>query len=326
VNEKAQYDLIPMEEALKLLQLYKERSGQRHSWGEVERDIQNNGHSYAMLVDRKKLRFWETGRTQINDKAFEAIVHFILSDKFSEVVPETPVLADTKQEAIDAALTLAEKYNYRFSKEGEFKRNFFYKLDGIWGARMVEPLIDVSLNEKEMAYILLYTVPVRKQDFALVHMQVTTFWPCPLEESMNLYSGYLFLNVGNEGEKPEMILHLWSRKTGEKQIHHYDFHKLSSPGLARVMADMYAQANNTMTDMERKEMLDVSDERLTLLETSGQERSARFSKIHHDNPKPVKNNDTENEKRVVLNISSRALKKIFDRNLWHIIPRNGELD
>ena len=179
-----------------------------------------------------------------------------------------------------------------------------------------------SCSDKELIFTLIYATPVHNQDFALVHMQVTPLMPRPIEEDLNLYSGFMFLNVCNEEQDSEIILHIWNRDTGEKQICPYEYFAHSNPGIARRILYASTLDDYKMHDSERIKILDVGDERLTL----AGKRLGRFAKVHYDGSIQAPDDKQRAKIAYDCNIDHRVLKNIFDKYLWSVIPRNAQPD
>jgi len=245
---------IPSHIALRLLIRYMRRKGKENNWVTLEREIKKHGHKYAFLVDRKKLRFWEIRGTVPKDKPYEAIAHFIHSDAFSSVVPESNKYICEENYAFNTGVSLKEFFGYGFKDYDSHSYKgvsfCFSKIAGFFiASSSLSPIsednsrigfnyekfggLDESIffrssednyfsvisitpsRDMGFAYVSIYDVPVLLNDMLELGRGVDT--KC-------LYSGYLFFD--ESGSEPQIKFHIWNRFNKKHYVESYDFSKL----------------------------------------------------------------------------------------------------
>lgn len=152
---------LDQEAALKLLRLFKKRTGQKHSWREVQRAMAKTGHKYVFLSSGQKLANWDNPdrQTPLQPEAFEAVKHFIRSPEFQKIVPEADQYLHKSQRSTEAGALITKLAGiYPLEKTEEV---MFKALEGFWFDRQN----DVSL------YI--YRVP--KHNFCITHLHQKCF-------------------------------------------------------------------------------------------------------------------------------------------------------
>ncbi|WP_241086678.1 hypothetical protein [Candidatus Vondammii sp. HM_W22] len=142
--------------ALALLRLFKKRTGQKHSWREVQRAMAETGHEYVLLASSQKLANWNNRKrnSRLETRAFEAVKHFIRSPKFQRVVPEANRFLHQSQRSIEAGELITELAGiYPLEKTEEV---MFKALEGFWFYRQNR--------------VSLYIHRVPEQNFCITHL------------------------------------------------------------------------------------------------------------------------------------------------------------
>lgn len=147
---------IERDAALRLLNRYRLRIGQKQSWRAVQRHLAKAGHPNAFLVSGQKLANWANPKrgTRLADNAFEAVIHFIQTPEFQERVPETKKHLDQSGRAIEAGVTVTELSGIYPVEETEFI--LFKALEGMW------------CDRQNLVYLHIHKVD--GHNFAIVHL------------------------------------------------------------------------------------------------------------------------------------------------------------
>lgn len=203
--------LISSEILLEYLIEYKNNSGQRHSWGEVERDILNTGHRYAHLVDRKKLRHWEIGRTIPDERFISAVQCFVMSKKCIDKVP-TILALSTKNMKVDCDGIIHSTVN---EKERRIIANY---ISGYWcSLATTTPLIKPKKDiEFPVSHVLIKNIYQKR--CCIFHMIITPMMAGNLSlfDKGEMYSGLLYFSESNK-----VYLDAFNRQTNEAYCARY---------------------------------------------------------------------------------------------------------
>lgn len=147
---------LDQDAALELLRLFKKRTGQKHSWREVQRAMAETGHEYVLLASSQKLANWNNPerQTRLEPRAFEAVKHFIRSPEFQKIVPQANQYLHQSQRSTEAGVLVTQLAGiYPLEKTEEV---IFKALEGFWFDR----------TNKVSLYI--YRVP--DHNFCIVHL------------------------------------------------------------------------------------------------------------------------------------------------------------
>ncbi len=240
-SERGDIPISP-ELALRLLIRFKYRSTGKNSWADVERAIKRQGHKYCFLIDRKKLRFWQTRGSVPLEKPYEAITEFIFSKEFISFVPEVHQLHDQESNALSVGISLNNYYGYGFDEHEEYSyEGVSFSFSDMRG-HLVEDgnhqdLSEVKLlaskeKEKGVIHVPSYSsfckiTPSPDRSFAYI-----TLYEVDSKNNLNLgdvepacfFSGYMFFSEKNN--KREIKMHLWNRFNREHIVEVYDFEVL----------------------------------------------------------------------------------------------------
>lgn len=142
--------------ALWLLNIFKKRAGQKQSWRAVQRFLAKAEHPNAFLVSSQKLANWANPKrqTMLEPRAFAAVVHFIQTPEFQELVPEARNHLDQSNRAIEAGSLITELAGIHPPEETE--EILFRAIDGMW------------CDRTNLVY--LYIHKVKGHNFAIVHL------------------------------------------------------------------------------------------------------------------------------------------------------------
>lgn len=215
---------VDAETALRLLKLFKRRTGQKHSWNEVRTEIVRAGHEDAWINTGQKLANWENPKrcTIPDSRAYEAIIHFITSPKFQNVVPEAKKYLNQSGRAIEAGALVTEMAGIYPVEDTE--TIFFKALEGMW------------CDRTNLVY--LYVHKVEGHDFAIVHLcqnihvGYTEVLGFPLRRYIDFYaSGYLYFeNETHSKNKAKFQDHPRSIGEIEKFSDDSDIHRIGVSG------------------------------------------------------------------------------------------------
>lgn len=147
---------IDQNTALVLMRTFKSRIGQKQSWRAVQRFLAKTEHQYAFLVTGQKLANWNNPKrkTQLEPRAFDAVLHFIQTPEFQQIVPEAKNYLNQSGRAIEAGAILTELSGICPVQDTE--KILFKALEGMW------------CDRTNLVY--LYIHKVEGHDFAIVHL------------------------------------------------------------------------------------------------------------------------------------------------------------
>ena len=311
---------LDQKRSLKLIKLYKRRSGQRHSWREVHRAIVRAGHPHAFLVTGQKLANWDHPKryTELEDRGFEAVQHFMCSETFQEIVPEVKDYLPDSKRSIDAGMTmtaLAGIYD-----AGEIEDVLYKALEGMW------------CDRGNLVY--LYIHKVKDQNFAIVHLcqKIHSGYKSalgfPIRDYENFYaSGFLYFeNATHSKNKDEFADHPKTVGVIKNFSNGSDIHRIGVSG-KQMRLKLYSRESRYEVNFNASCEASISD--------SGYESSVDGSMSVSSFFRINFNSTTEPDDRYSFTRAQypseyfyskdkiktiKAFREEFDQNKWSVVP------
>lgn len=217
---------VQADDALILILAYKNRNELGNSWAHVERAIKKRAHKYCFLIDRKKLRFWETRGTVPKEQPYEAICDFILSDHFREIVPERDTCLFPRKKAFECGENFKEFFDYGF-KHPNAPENLLNDLSGFWLQRGSSGTFSDEIINKERQYTFFRVIPCKDKSFSYTHIYFSKSVIAlahPEIDYRYFFSGYIFIN--DKEEIPKLTFMVWNRVTKNSYRFSFDLRKV----------------------------------------------------------------------------------------------------